>query len=81
MYILNATAFNQDTYKTVYRFIPDLSETVNPRTGKTGYDSDWTDDDLKTVFAGILTDDDWIYIKSHVPDCPPARNIMKPAGR
>lgn len=81
MYILNATAFNQDTLKTVYRFIPDLSETVNPRTGKTGYDSDWTDDDLKTVFAGILTDDDWIYIKSHVPDCPPARNIMKPAGR
>ena len=81
MYILNATAFNQDTCKTVYRFIPDLSETVNPRTGKTGYDSDWTDDDLKTVFAGILTDDDWVYIKSHVPDCPPARNIMKPAGR
>lgn len=81
IYILDKTARDSNILLNTYRFIPDLSETVNPRTGKTGYDSDWTDDDLKTVFAGILTDDDWIYIKSHVPDCPPARNIMKPAGR
>ena len=81
IYILDKTARDSNILSNTYRFIPDLSSTVNPRTGKTGYDSDWTDDDLKTVFAGILTDDDWIYIKSHVPDCPPARNIMKPAGR
>lgn len=80
-YIIDKTAKDQNAYSILYRYVPDLSETVNPRTGKTGYDSDWTDDDLKTVFAGILTDDDWIYIKSHVPDCPPARNIMKPVGR
>lgn len=81
IYILDKTARDSNILSKTYRFIPDLSETVNPRTGKTGYDSDWTDDDLKTVFTGILTDDDWIYIKSHVPDCSPARNIMKPAGR
>ena len=80
-YIIDKTAKDQNAVSILYRYVPDLSSTVNPRTGKTGYDSDWTDDDLKTVFAGILTDDDWDYIKSHVPYCSEPKKIMKPAGR
>lgn len=80
-YIIDKTAKDQNANSTLYRYVPDLSSIVNPRTGKTGYDSDWTDDDLKTLFAGILMDNDWDYIKSHVPYCPEPKKIMKPAGR
>ena len=37
----------QTAYANVHRFVPDLETIVNPRTGLTGYHSDWTDDDLE----------------------------------
>ena len=46
--------------------LPDVSSTLNPRTGKIGWDSDWTDDDLKIVFKDVLTEDDWKHIEDTV---------------
>ena len=45
------------------RFALDLSTITNPRTGLTGWDSDWTDDDLQELLKDYLTEDDWVYIK------------------
>lgn len=49
--------------KKVHQFAPDLSTVTNPRTGLVGYDTDWTDDDLKILFQDILTAADWEYIQ------------------
>lgn len=46
--------------------LPDVSSTLNPRTGKIGWDSDWTDDDLKILFKDVLTEDDWKRIEDSV---------------
>lgn len=48
---------------STHRFAPDLSTITNPRTGLTGWDSDWTDDDLQELLKDYLTEDDWAYIK------------------
>ena len=37
-------------------FLPWLGDIVNPRTGKKGYESEWTDDDLYKLFN--LTQDE-----------------------
>ena len=52
-----------NTYGNIHNFVPDLSTITNPRTGKVGWDSDWTDEDLKILFKDVLTDDDWEYIE------------------
>lgn len=51
---------------TVAANLPDVSSTLNPRTGKIGWDSDWTDGDLKIVFKDVLTEDDWKHIEDTV---------------
>lgn len=51
---------------TVAVNLPDMSSTLNPRTGKIGWDSDWTDGDLKIVFKDVLTEDDWKHIEDTV---------------
>lgn len=35
-------------------FVPDIAEARNPRTGLTGWDSHWNDDDLKELFGEAL---------------------------
>jgi hypothetical protein len=37
--------------------IPFMGDCINPRTGKKGYESDWTDDDFRKYFD--ITDSEW----------------------
>lgn len=43
--------------------VPDLVSVTNPRTGLIGYESDWTNEDLKKLFEDVLTEEDWTYIE------------------
>lgn len=52
--------------------LPDLSESFNPRTGLVGYESDWTDEDLKKLFEDVLTEEDWKYIEKVAVESDPA---------
>lgn len=56
------TATDHNAVRIVHKNVPDLSNIKNPRTGKIGWDSDWTNDDLKKVFT-FINDDEWKYIK------------------
>lgn len=62
-FIISETAADQNAYAGVHRYVPDLSTIQNPRTGKIGWESDWTDEDLKILFKDVLTDEDWEYIE------------------
>lgn len=62
-YLLSLRRATQHAFPHVHRFVPDLVGVLNPRTGKVGYASDWTDDDLVQIFDGILTPQDWCHIK------------------
>lgn len=57
------TATNWDAMRSIHRFVPNLTNVENPRTGLTGWDSDWTDEDLKVLLKDYLTEDDWEYIE------------------
>ena len=50
-------------YANIFTYVPDLSTITNPRTGKVGWESDWTDADLKTLLADVITEDEWAYIE------------------
>lgn len=63
-YLLNLRCANQNVYRQVYELVPDLSDVKNPRTGKVGWKSDWTDADLKQLFD--LTEEEMKYIKEQV---------------
>lgn len=51
--------------------LPDLAEVTNPRTGLVGYESDWTDEDLKIIFKDVLAEDDWVYIEKATIETDP----------
>lgn len=38
-------------------YVPFMGDCINPRTGKKGYESDWTDDDFRKYFD--ITDSEW----------------------
>ena len=61
--MITETTTDHNAYRNVHRHCPDLSTITNPRTGLTGWDSDWTDDDLQELLKDYLTEDDWAYIK------------------
>lgn len=61
-FVVSETASTITTGGPTHRFVPDLAEILNPRTQFSGYSSDWTDQDLKKLLKGILTEDDWTYI-------------------
>ena len=63
-YLVSIRSVTHNAYANVHRFVPDLANVKNPRTGKMGYESDWIDDDLKIVFKGFLTEEDWKHIKA-----------------
>ena len=42
---------------TPFAFLPFMGDCINPRTGKKGYESDWTDDDFRQYFD--ITDAEW----------------------
>lgn len=48
---ITAPVGSQHANRSVHSLVPDLSTIMNPRTGKTGWDSDWTDEDLFTLFT------------------------------
>lgn len=64
-FMLIQTAHNQHANRNVHRFIPDISGQINPRTGLIGWNSNWTDDDLKELFFDCFDASDWEYIESH----------------
>lgn len=70
-FMISETASDQNAYSTVHRFVPDLAEVTNPRTGLVGYASDWTDEDLKKLFEDVLTPDDWDYIEKTAIESDP----------
>lgn len=71
--LLFETSSNKiNVYANVHRFVPDLSTVTNPRTNKIGWDSDWTDDDLKILFKDVLTERDWAYIEKTAIESDPA---------
>lgn len=61
--MITETATDHNAMKKIHRHCPDLSTITNPRTGLTGWDSDWSDDDLQELLKDYLTEDDWAYIK------------------
>ena len=63
-YLVSIRATSHNAYANVHRWVPDLSGVENPRTGMVGYGSDWRDDDLRAIFQGVLTEEDWSYIKA-----------------
>lgn len=63
---------SQNATRSTHRFVPDLSNVCNPRTKKVGWNSDWTDDDLKELFKEVLTDEDWAYIEKTAIESDPA---------
>ena len=42
---------------TDFSFLPWMGDCINPRTGKKGYESDWTDEDFREYFD--ITDSEW----------------------
>lgn len=62
-YLVSIRNVTHNAYANVHRFVPDISQRLNPRTGKVGYQSDWIDDDLVEIFGDVLTPEDWCYIK------------------
>lgn len=63
-YLVVLRSVTHNAYANVHRFVPDLVNVINPRTGKIGYESDWTDDDLVVLFKDVLTVEDWKHIKA-----------------
>lgn len=63
--------------RTWHSHIPDLAVTVNPRTHLKGWESDWNDEDLQEVFAGVLLDSDWKYIKKKAVENDPTGERLR----
>lgn len=62
-FLLTERATNQHGLSRFHEYVPDLTFTTNPRTGLKGWQSEWTDADLKILFKDLLTEEDWIYIE------------------
>lgn len=65
------SATDHNAYRKVWDFVPDLKSTVNPRSGLVGWNSDWTDNDLKLLLKDVLTDEDWSYIEKVAVESDP----------
>lgn len=63
-YLLLICCATRNVYRQCYRLIPDLSKTLNERTGEIGWDSDWVDEDLQKIFG--FTDDEIEFAKKQV---------------
>lgn len=63
-YLVSIRNVTHNALANVHRFVPDVSQRLNARTGKVGYKSDWIDDDLVVLFKDVLTVDDWKHIKA-----------------
>lgn len=63
-YLISIRKTSHIALANIHRFVPDLVSIKNPRTGKVGYNSDWTDDDLVELFKDVLTMNDWKHIKA-----------------
>ena len=62
-FLLTESTNSHNANKNTHRHCPDLTTITNPRTGLTGWDSDWTDEDLQELLKDYLTEEDWVYIK------------------
>lgn len=62
-FCISECAISHNACCIVHKFVPNLSNIENPRTHKIGWNSKWTNDDLKKLFTTI-TPDEWEYIKT-----------------
>jgi hypothetical protein len=70
-FLISIRGVSHNALANVHRFVPDLINVTNPRTGLVGYNSDWTNEDLKKLFKDVLTDDDWAYIEKTAIESDP----------
>jgi hypothetical protein len=63
-YLVTLRLTGYTAYASVHRFVPDLKDVKNPRTGMVGYESNWIDDDLVMLFEDVLDEKDWEHIKN-----------------
>lgn len=62
-FVVSESSTSHHATRKVNSFCPDLSGAINPRTSLIGWESDWTDEDLKKLFEDVLTEEDWQYIE------------------
>lgn len=60
-YLIKLNQITFSAYRNVFASVPDISNKLNPRTNKIGWESDWSNEDLQQLFN--LTDDEMEYIK------------------
>jgi site-specific DNA-methyltransferase (adenine-specific) len=58
-----------------YSLVPNLEKNINLRTGKIGWDSDWTDADLQQLFN--LSEDEMKYIKDKAIAADNGRDVIE----
>ncbi len=68
-YLLLICCATRNVYRQCYRLVPDLSEIKNERTGKIGWDSDWTDEDLQKLFG--ITNEETAFMKNELEMADP----------
>jgi hypothetical protein len=65
----------RNVYRQCYRLVPDISGIKNERTGKVGWESDWTDEDLQEVFG--ITDEEVEFMKKELELADPKGAVVE----
>lgn len=60
-YLIKLNQITFSACRNVFASVPDISNKLNPRTNKIGWESDWSNEDLQQLFN--LTNDEMEYIK------------------
>lgn len=58
-YLLNLKATGVSVVASAHLLVPDLSSVRNIVTQRIGWDSSWSDEDLKVMLKEVLTESDW----------------------
>lgn len=74
-YLLLTCCATRNVYRQCYRLVPDISGIKNERTGKVGWESDWTDEDLQEVFG--ITDEEVEFMKKELELADPKGAVVK----
>jgi hypothetical protein len=61
-FLISKMSNDQNAYRHIHELCPNLSKIKNPRTNKIGWDSDWTNNDLKKIMP-FITSYEWTYIE------------------
>ena len=61
-FLISKMANDQNACRHIHKLCPNLSNIKNPRTNKIGWNSDWTNEDIKVIMP-FITNDEWLYIE------------------